>query len=142
MLEQYEQLMEHLKNFDAKLTLEKIVESNREFLVQLLRDQMAEGKDTTGKVRKDKYSPAYILLKQKEGVGIGAITEHVTFYMKGDLYRSLFAEIGNGTYQILSLEHTYDKMLERVGVEKFGLSAENRLKFAEEVVIPQFIPKV
>lgn len=154
MLQDYERLMSNLKDFNTEKVVERIIESNSESLVKILQVQLSEGVDNTGKVRNDKYALSTIKYKNKYGFGTGSITSHVTFYMTGGLYNSIFTEVGRGTYEFLSLMESvtsrsktgsysfegniFDKMVSRIGRDKFGLDEQNRLKFAETLLVPQF----
>ena len=133
-----ETIIEGLKTFNAYDEVERIVDDNHEVIVQLERDQLSEGIDKDGNPRNDSYAPMTIALKNEYGKGLGAVTDHVTFYMTGTLYESLFYKSDGEEFTVTSPLETYDKMIERIGEDEYGLSPENRLYFAEEKLMPKF----
>jgi hypothetical protein len=137
-LKNLEAIMQGLSAFSAHDEVERIVDDNNEVLVQLERDQLSEGIDKDGNLRADSYAPMTVAIKNEYGRGIGAITDHVTFYMTGSLYESLFYKSEGDEFEFASPLPTYDKMIERIGEDEFGLSPDKRLYFAEEKVLPKF----
>jgi hypothetical protein len=133
-----ETIIEGLKTFNAHDEVEKIVDDNHEVIVQLERDQLSEGIDKDGNERIDSYAAWTIAEKNRYGEGIGAITDHVTFYMTGTMYESLFYKSVGDEFEVTSPLETYDKMIERIGEEEYGLSPDKRLYFAEEKLMPKF----
>ena len=133
-----ENIINGLQSFNSHDEVVKIIDDNHDVLVQLQKDQLSEGIDNTGQQRKDAYTPFTIAEKNMYGQGLGAVTDHVTFFMTGSLYESLFYKIEGDEFAITSPLETYDKMVERVTDEKFGLSPEQRLYFAEEKLLPKF----
>lgn len=131
-------LINGLKSLDTKAEVEKIVADNGERLTELMQEQLSAGKDITGGKRIDSYAPLTKFLKNKYGVGLGAVTDRVTFFMTGELYGSLHAQVENNTYKIDSPLPTFDKMIERVGDENYGLDPAERLEFATTVTLPEF----
>lgn len=137
-LKNLESIMKGLSSFNARDEVERIVDENNEVLVQLERDQLSEGIDKDGNPRADSYAPMTVAIKNEYGKGIGAITDHVTFYMTGSLYESLFYKSEGDEFEFTSPLPTYDKMIERIGEDEFGLSPDKRLYFAENVTLPKF----
>jgi hypothetical protein len=137
-LKNLEAIMQGLSAFSAHDEVERIVDDNNEVLVQLERDQLSEGIDKDGNPRADSYAPFTVKMKDIYGQGIGKITDHVTFYMTGSLYESLFYKSEGDEFEFTSPLPTYDKMIERIGEDEFGLSPDKRLYFAEEKVLPKF----
>lgn len=140
MIDGIEEFISSLERFDAGQELKTIVENNRDYLVELQQQQLAAGIDIHGSERRDEYRPFTIKKKQEEGSGLGAVIDHVTFYMTGGLYNSLVAEIYGDEFVVKSNgeDYKYDKMIERIGEDNYGLDEESRLKFGEERVLPQF----
>lgn len=133
-----ENIIKGLSSLNTHDEVERIVDDNNEVLVQLQRDQLSEGIDITGNERVDHYAPMTIAIKNEYGRGLGAVTDHVTFYMTGSMYESLFYKSEGDEFAITSPLETYDKMIDRIGPDKFGLSPEQRLYFAENVTLPKF----
>jgi hypothetical protein len=131
-------LAENLRNFNTEAVVEGIVSDNAERITELQREQLAEGVGRDGKPRIDEYRPLTVYLKRTNGVGLGAVTDRVTFFMTGGLYGSLRTKVLGPVYETTSPLATYDKMVERIGDENFGLAPEQRLEFATTVTLPKF----
>lgn len=127
-----------IRDFDPREEFVKILEDNIDAIVELMRDQLSEGVDITGSQRSDQYRPWTIAAKKQFGVGLGAVTDRVTFFMTGTLYSSLFVVFNGDTFEINSSFVTYEKMVTRIGREKFGLDLEKRTDFANRITIPLF----
>lgn len=131
-------LINGLKELDAQAEVVKIVDDNGRRLAELMQEQLAAGHDITGKRRSDEYRPLTVYLKKKMGVGLGAETDRVTFFMHGNLYNSLFTKTRRDKYTIFSPLPTYEKMLDRVGDQNYGVEYDQRLEFAKTVTLPEF----
>jgi hypothetical protein len=131
-------LINSLQTFDVKKEVVDIIVANKEEITNRQRDQLEHGIDVFGKPRIDEYRPLTKFIKQTTGVGLGAVTDRVTFFMTGQLYGSLFTEIIGENYEAKSPLFTYDKMIDRVGRENFGLDYDSRLDFALSVLLPNF----
>jgi hypothetical protein len=139
MEDQFPILINNLRVFDTEAEVEQIVEANKDRLNELQQEQLAAGVDATGQKRIDEYRPLTKELKRKFGVGLGAVTDRVTFFMTGKLYNSLHAEVAGGQYEVKSPLPTFDKMVERIGKDKYGLSPDQREEFATEITVPEFV---
>lgn len=137
-LDNLRKLIDGFKSFDPKAEYVAIIDSNKERLVELQQEQLAAGIDVSGSKRSDNYAPLTIFLKNKFGQGLGAVTDRVTFFMKGDLYGSLTATVGSDAFKITSPLFTFDKMIERVGDENFGLDFDQRNEFAINTAMPSY----
>ena len=132
----FEKLINDLTDFDFGKELENIIETNKEAVTNLMATQMAEGRDITGNVRLDIYADSTVAYKNRKGVGLGSVTDRVTFYMTGELYQSLFTSVTGRMFEVKSPLETYEKMLRRVRREFYGLSEEKRREFGEEITLP------
>jgi len=137
-LQPLQTLIKNLEAFDAHKEVLEIVDNNREQLTNKQTDQLAHGVDVFGDLRTDEYRPLTKYLKRMNGVGLGAVTDRVTFYMTGKLYQSMFTQVVGEFYEAKSSLHTYDKMIDRIGRENFGLDYDSRLEFANETMMPEF----
>ena len=133
-----ENIIVKLQAFSARQEVIAIVDTNAASLVDLERKQLSEGIDIDGQKRADSYAESTKDYKNRYGVGIGALTDRVTFYMTGNLYNSLFLAMPDDKFNIVSPEETYGFMIDRITNDKFGLSPENRMEYAQKVVLPQF----
>lgn len=136
-----------LKSFNAHDEVVKIIDDNSKAIVDLQKDQLSEGINKDGNERMDSYRPFTIQQKKLFGTGIGRITDHVTFYMTGNLYNSLLFKRDGDEFITESNEDTYTKMIDRIngggsfyGSEKdeYGLSPDSRLDFATKITLPEF----
>lgn len=126
-----------LSAFDAEKEQLEIVEENKERLVQLQQEQLAAGIGKDGRKRIDEYRPFTKFIKKTKGVGLGRVTDRVTFFMTGNLYGSLEAKLNGSLFSIESPLPTFDKMVERITPDDYGLDYDQRLEFATEIVLPQ-----
>lgn len=135
-----ESLITNLEAFDFAKEQHDIVEANKDVLADLQAEQLARGRD-----RNDAplildgvaaYSPFTVRYKKEFGRGLGAVTDRVTFFMHGTLYKELFATIRPKTFIMESRVPYFGKLLERAGENAVGLAPDERLKFAETYVIP------
>lgn len=131
-------LINNLQTFDVKKEVTDIITDNKEEITKRQREQLEYGIDVFGKPRIDEYRPLTKFIKQTTGIGLGAVTDRVTFFMTGQLYGSLFAEIIGENYETKSPLFTYDKMIDRIGRENYGLDYDSRLDFALSVLLPNF----
>lgn len=129
-------LISDLQGFDLEREQHIIVVDNRDRIADIQAAQLAEGKDNTGQIRQDEYTPFTVRYKQQFGQGLGRVTDRVTFYMTGKLYASFFTYVSSKTVEVKSPLETYNKMIERIGQQKFGLSPESKNIFRDEIMRP------
>lgn len=138
MLNNLLHIINGLEALDTHAEVVGIVERNKDRLTELQQEQLAAGVDITGQKRIDEYRPLTKAIKQSIGVGLGAVTDRVTFFMTGNLYKNLHAQVDNDQFIVKAPLATFDKMIERVGEENYGLSPDQREDFAVEITLPQF----
>lgn len=132
--------------FDFGAEQETIIEANKESLADLQAEQLAKGKDRNDEpiLLKDNpdyefgYTPFTKDLKEKYGKGLGAVTDHVTFYQSGNLYRELFATVNKEEFTIESKVPYFGELIQRTGDEAMGLAEESKERFAENILLPKF----
>lgn len=127
-----------LQAFKAAEEVPLIIDDNQESIVQSMREQLIEGLDKQGKPRADQYRPFTKAYKRMFGIGPGAIIDHVTFFMTGTLSESLYYKREGDLFSVLSPLETYQKMIDRIGADEYGLDPERRLYIATEKILPQF----
>lgn len=131
-------LYSNLNDLDLEQEQYQIIEDNKEELVIAQTEVLSEGKDKYGQKRSDDYRPMTIEEKAKSGiVGLGRVIDRVTFYMRGNLYASLFAKVSKRTFSIESPLDTYTKMLNRIGNENYGLDPQRIFMFKQTITIPK-----
>lgn len=126
-----------LKSLNVEREQYRIIEANKSYIADFQAEVLLEGKDKSGQKRNDDYHPFTVDLKLEEGRGWGRIVDRVTFYMTGQLYQSLFAKITAKTFVVTSPLEKYDKMIERIGKENYGLDSQRKKLFREEITIPK-----
>jgi hypothetical protein len=140
MLDDLQERIEKLQAFDFGEELREIVVGNTQTIRELQAEQMEQGLDVDGQpVELDGYPgyhPSTILHKERFGVGIGAITEHVTRYQTGTLYSELQVDVDGDEFTITSEVPYWGYLLDRTTEKGTGLDEEMRLRFAEEVTLP------
>lgn len=130
-----------MQSFDAHKEFTAIVDSNTTELAALQKEQLSFGKDVSGKDRIDEYRPLTKYLKSINGVGLGAVTDRVTFFMTGNLYNSLTTQLVNDVFKTTSPLPTFDKMIDRIGEDNYGLDEQQRIIFASYTAMPQYREK-
>ena len=137
-LENLEKLITGLQAFNAHDEFTAIVEANKEELTALEREQLSYGVGRDGGPRADEYRPYTKMIKSLYGVGLGAVTDRVPFFMTGDLYQSLTTRISGDVFNTTSSLPTFDKMIERIGQDNYGLDEQQRIVFATETAMPAY----
>lgn len=129
-------LINGLSSLDLEREQLLLIQQNRDELVLAQTEVLSEGRDRTGQIRPDSYRPMTIEEKAKSDiVGLGRVTDRVTFYMRGNLYRSLEARITAKTYRVESPLETFDKMINRIGPAYYGLDPKRINAFRNSFVI-------
>lgn len=131
-------MIEGITSLNTKEEVITIIEKNRERITELQLQQMAAGIDKTGEERTDEYSPFTVRYKKEYGEGLGAETDRVTFFMSGEMYSEMKTRVDGDEFFTEADNFKFDKMVERVGLEKYGLDPQSRLTMADEVVLPEF----
>lgn len=136
-------LISNLERFSFEKEQQKVIEDNEQILADLQAEQWAESRDSTGeKIRLlDNpeygygYRPFTIEHKIRYGGGLGSITSRVTLFQTGELYSSLFFKVESGMFFLNSKQDYFSSLMQRT--EADGLDYEQRLKFAESVLMPE-----
>lgn len=126
-----------LASLDMEEEQYRIIDENKRYLADAQAKVLSEGKDKEGDKRQDSYRPFTIQEKEEKGKGLGRITDRVTFYMTGNLYRSLFARVTKRTFLVESPLPTFEKMLRRIGYNLYGIDPQRTQEFREEITIPR-----
>lgn len=131
-----------LRQFNYTGEYENVISSNMDAYADLSAEQMAQAKDVNGdEITLDgvpSYQPVTIVHKKRFGSGLGAITDRVTRYQSGTLYKELFAQVTSGQVILSARVDYWDKLLDRTGPQGTGLDPEMRARFSEEVIVPAF----
>lgn len=135
---QLKQFITALATFDFAATQERAIATNLEPLVQYQVEQFASGKDAEGEpilLEGNGYNPFYADKKRKYGIGLGRVTDRVTLFLTGALYKETFASITSGKVLFSSRVPYWPELISRTG-DVTGLNEENRKDFAYSFLLP------
>lgn len=146
-LKNFKKKIDYLATFNLEKEIIEIVGQNHNILEDLLRLQLEEGFDADGRVftlkRKGKLSTQYARFteehKHQFGVGLGRITDRITFYDTG----AFFSEIKFKTYglqfEAFSSVPYYNDIISKSGsgIRIMELKQEYLEFFRDEVIFPQ-----
>lgn len=135
-LENFNNIILGIENFDFAAEQLSAIEANADELVLMQQQQLAAGTDIDGNSRVDSYTPQYARMKMRKFVGLGAAIDRVTFYAYGGMYDMLRLIVTGDQFTIGNDFIGVQGMIERIGELNYGIDPENRLKFAEEYVLP------
>ena len=124
----------------AKETVD-IINANGKFLSDLLKSQLSKGKDGNNEDVKAKYGTFYadftISNKEKNGKGLGAVTDYVTNFMTGEFYTDIKVHTEDEEFVFDSSTPYFNSIIARSGDVIMELNKENLKIFSEEILIPQ-----
>lgn len=129
-------LIDGIGSFDLEREQHMIVVINKEKLADLQATQLSQAITNKGQREVDSYALRTIEEKLATGVGLGRVTDRVTYFMTGKLYASLFTYVSSKTFEVRSPLETWDKMVKRIRAENYGLSPDSKQTFREEIMIP------
>ncbi len=147
MLEHLQRKISALESFSFEDETRKIIEVNKDKLADLQATQLSQGIDVEGRritlllhgKRSDSYAPFTIKKKKEEGKGLGAVIDRVTWYMTGELYKSLDVEVKASSFRFTSNSFKFEKLIDRSGVRAIGLTKDSRIDFINGVTRPQIL---
>lgn len=135
MLDNLQTLITAIKTYDFGNEMEKVIVDNKDALADLQAEQWAKGQDIYGKPIQPGYAP-FTIEKKKKNTGLAAVTDHVTHFETGELYRSLEGKVQNKEYSIESPSFKLKAVEKRSDTNVVGLTDESKERFAEEITIP------
>ena len=144
MLEGLKKFIENLKKFSAPKEVEKEVRVEVQEIVKMVQRQLALGVDGNSNkvylirygIEHYDYAPRTIRNKSQIG-GLGSFTDHITNYMSGRFYNSLFVEVYNGgSFEVMSNSPLIEIIKERSGPDIIKLSRESEQYLFEHQIAP------
>lgn len=84
------------------------------------------------------YRPLTIRIKTEKGQP----TDRVTLRDTGDFHGSFFVEANNEGFRIDAKDWKRDELVQKYGMQIFGLNDENMNELAHQVMLPELINKV
>lgn len=138
--------------FLQKLTAAKIaeiarqvLEDNADVLADLNAQQLAQGISSDGEATtlygNDYYAPLTVELKTGKP-GLSGVTDRVTGYDTGSLYRNLYARVQGEKIEYGSTSDTAELFEDQASNRIYGPTEENRIEFIETVLQPRFLDAV
>lgn len=139
-LDDFKNTIDKLTAFDFGQELQTIVSEHTDDITEFLKVQMAAGKDGNNEPvtlnGNPEYSPFTILDKKLRGHGLGAVTDRITTYMTGDLYRSMKTNTEGSAFFTQSDVPYFDEVIDRTGDQVMELDEDSRRKFGNEITLP------
>jgi hypothetical protein len=132
------------KNLLGVDTVEIMVETLEEldkFMSDLNREQLIQGKLSTGDDITPDYTETTVFLKEKFGTGLGKITDNVTLYDTGNFHKSIFAEVFPDEVIIDATDGKLDDLESKYSKDILGLTNEN-IKKLKDKALPIFYKKL
>lgn len=140
MLDPFKRLIDSLQAFDFGVEMGKAIDDNKDALPDMITQQLASGRDGNDEATtldgNANYSPATIYQKQKFGKGLGSVTDRITLFDTGELYRSLQTTVGDGVFETKSDVPYFDEVTARTGEQVTYPDEESRIEFAEKFTLP------
>jgi hypothetical protein len=133
----FKNFIDNFSKLDLGKEQQRIINNNKDELLRLQLKQFEEGVDSKSEpilLEGKGYNPWYADKKRKYGIGIGQITDHVTLYLTGDLYRETFIQITNKEFYFTSRVPYFPELMRRTG-DVTGLNLPSRQYFAEKFVL-------
>lgn len=132
-----------LQEFDVQKETIDIINENGEYMVNLLKEQLAAGKDMDGNnvtvFGRPEYSARTVFEKKEYGIGLGEVTDRITNYMTGEFYNSIYVAAIGSSFIFDSAISYFPEIIEQSGDRIMGLNARNLRKFSEEILKPQLL---
>ncbi len=141
MIDRWEQLRVSL----PQMARSAVVETKESYL-SLNATQMA-----MGLTKEDKpitldgdpfYHPATKRYKKEFGIGLGRVTDRITLFMTGDMYRSEQLEVSGNDIVLTFNTYYSDSVIERTGDKVLGLSPENKSEYRNGAFAAVFKPMI
>lgn len=134
--------LKSIQQFDVEKETIDIINENKEFILYLLRNQMATGIDGDGNLVRAKYGTFYSdrTVREKEGAyafGLGRETNVVTNYMTGQFYDSIQLASSGTDFVFSAGVPYYEEILLRSGKQIMKLNAESSKELLNAVIFPQ-----
>lgn len=140
MLEDLKHKIQALESFNSEDELIKIISDNSSILIGLQQGQWAQGLDRNEQPTtldgRDYYSVFTADYKKINGSGLGAITDYITGFMSGELYRNTGMTLIGKEIAFQSTVTYWADLVDRTGDQWPGIDPTNRLQFAQLYVVP------
>jgi len=141
-LDQLQQFISDLDAFDFEASMSGVILDNKDIISDMVAAQLGstslDGNNNPVLLDGSGYADSTIRYKQEHGQGLGAITDRVTLYQTGELYKMIDTEVVVDEVQTMSDVPYYDELMQRTGEDVMKLNETNRIDFATEILMPAF----
>lgn len=139
-LQDFENKIKALTEFDFATEMNKVIDDNAPVIADKIKAQLASGRDGDDQpvtlFDRTEYAPRTIEIKQKEGSGLGAVTDRITNYMSGAFYQSLEVKREGQVFEADSDVSYFGDIRLRSSEALLEVDKKNRTDFGEEIIIP------
>jgi hypothetical protein len=111
-----------------------------DFIADLNRKQLAEGKRSDGSDITPEYSGLTELLKRPKS-GLSGVTSHVTLFDTGSFHKSIVADIYSGSLILDATDGKTSELMEKYNEKILGLTKESIIVLRNEFY-PKYITKI
>lgn len=140
MLADFKSKIDALQNFNIELEMANIINLNSDYILDLLRTQLASGRDRNNEDITIFGSPFYaartVQNKKKHGVGLGEETRWITNYMSGRFYNELRVTSDGTDMEFSSDVEYFENIIARSGTKILSLDRANLKLFTNDVLMP------
>ena len=146
-LEDFYNKINALVEFDIEKEVADIINEHSEFLSDMLKRQLALGRDGAGNektlIRKgrkyDYYAKSTIENKRQFGLGLGAVTDRITHSFSGEFYQSLHVKAEGQFFEFFSEVSYFKDILATSGSGSkiMELDQESLDLFSQNILIPE-----
>lgn len=136
-----ERIYNNLKAIDVVEIMVETLEELDKFMSDLNREQLIQGKLSTGDDITPDYTETTVFLKEKFGTGLGKITDNVTLYGKGPFHKSIFTEVFPDEIIWDATDGKLDELESKYSKDILGLTNEN-IKKLKDKALPIFYKKL
>ena len=136
-LDDLQNTISNLEQFDWGQELESIVENNTDAIIQLQEEQLYSGVDSNNQqitLEGQGYAKKTFDIKTEKGQP----TDRITWKDTGALYNALTAKVDNGnvTFDAPGEDEKFEAMIFRSGIDILGLNEDFRTQFGNNVTLP------
>lgn len=139
------QFLDKLTRLDVVQLAKDTLSANLDTLADLNAEQLAQGISSDGKrttlYGNDYYAPSTISRKKSKS-GLSGVTDRVTGYDTGSLYRNLYARLQGESLEYGSASNTAPLFEKQTSQRIYGPTEESRVEFIETILQPQFMDAV
>ena len=142
MFAELKRQLNDLQRSEIKRIVMGIVKDSEEIITAYNKQQLQDtGKNSFGVKLSDiggEYSPFTIEIRKKKGKQ----TKHVDLFDKGNFQGDFYIDIKSDSAVIDSKDSKRDELVERWGIELFGVNNENKQDFIDQILLPNLLIKL